>query len=73
VTRRDFDRSKLRAYAVAGVKECWLVLGPEQKIEVHQRPRDEQYAECAVHGPGGSLTSTAIPSLTLDLTSLFAA
>lgn len=29
VTSQDFDRSKLRAYAGAGVKECWLVLGPE--------------------------------------------
>ena len=73
VTSHDYDRSKLRAYAGAGVKECWLVLGPEKKIEVHRQPAGEQFAECAVHGPGGSLTSTAIPSFTVDLTSLFAA
>ena len=31
VTSHDFDRSKLRAYASASVKECWLVLGPENR------------------------------------------
>ena len=73
VTSHEYDRFKLRAYAGAGVKECWLVLAPEKKIEVHRQPAGEQFAECAVHGPGGSLTSTAVPSFTLDLASLFAA
>ena len=71
VISHEYDRSKLRAYAAAGVKECWLVLGPEQKIEVHRRPAGERFAKCAVHGPGGSLTSSAVPSFTVDLTSLF--
>lgn len=72
VTTHDFDRSKLRAYAVAGVKECWLVLGPEKQIEVHRQPQGEQFAEHAVHGPGGSLTPTAAPGFTVELDSLFA-
>jgi hypothetical protein len=33
ISSHDYDRSKLRAYAAAGVKECWLVLGLEAKIE----------------------------------------
>src|ERR1041385_470425 len=61
VTSHEYDRSKLRAYASAGVKECWLVLGPEKQIEVHRQPRDGQFAEHAVHGPGGTLTSAAVP------------
>lgn len=73
VTSHEYDRLKLRAYASAGVKECWLVLGPEKKIEVHRQPAGEQFAECAVHGPGGSLTSTAVSSFMVDLASLFAA
>ncbi|HXJ44651.1 MAG TPA: Uma2 family endonuclease [Bryobacteraceae bacterium] len=36
VTTHDFDRTKLRAYASAGVKEVWLVLGPEKQIEVYR-------------------------------------
>lgn len=73
VSSHEYDRSKLRAYASAGVKECWLVLGPEKQIEVHRQPQGEQFVEHAVHGPGGSLTSTAVPSFTVDLASLFAA
>ncbi|MEK7685254.1 MAG: Uma2 family endonuclease [Verrucomicrobiota bacterium] len=73
VTSHEYDRSKLRAYAGAGVKECWLVLGPEKRIEVHRQPAGEQFAERAVQGPGGSMTSTAVPGFTVDLNSLFAA
>ena len=63
-------RSKLRAYASAGVRECWLVLGREKQIEVHCQPREGQFAERALHGPGGRLTSTAIPRFTVDLSKL---
>ena len=73
VSSHEYDRSKLRAYASAGVKECWLVLGPEKQIEVHRQPQGEQYAERSVHGPGGSVTSTAVPGFTVDVAGLFAA
>jgi len=33
----------------------------------------EQFAEHALHGPGGSLTSAAAPNFTVELHSLFAA
>ena len=71
VTSHDYDRSKLGAYAKAGVKECWLVLGPEQQIEVQRQPVGEQFAERAVHGPGGVLTSAAVPGITVELEALF--
>ena len=67
------SRRRLRAYAVAGVKECWLVLGPEKQIEVHRQPQSEQFAERALHGPGGSLNSTAVPSFTVEMDGLFTA
>jgi Uma2 family endonuclease len=73
VSSHEYDRSKLRAYAQAGVKECWLVLGPERQIEVHRQPVGEQFTETAVHGPGGQVASAAIPNLAIDLPTLFAA
>jgi len=72
VTSHEYDRSKLRAYATAGVKECWFVLGPEQKIEMYRSPKDGQFTEHALHGPGGTLTSAALPQFTLSLDALFA-
>src|SRR5260370_17741804 len=35
MTSHEYDRSKLRAYASAGVKEVWLVLAPENQIRFH--------------------------------------
>jgi Uma2 family endonuclease len=72
VSSHEYDRSKLRAYASAGVKECWLVLAPERQVEIHRQPQGGQYAERSLHGPGGSVTSTAVPGFTVDLTGLFA-
>jgi Uma2 family endonuclease len=72
VTSHDYDRSKLRAYANAGVKECWFVLGPEQQIEVHRQPAGDQFAERTIHGPGGRLTCAAVPTIAVDLDALFA-
>ena len=72
VTSHEYGRSKLRAYASASVQECWLVLGPEKQIEVHRQPQDGQFAEHAVHGPGGTLTSAAVLAFTVDLDRLFA-
>jgi Uma2 family endonuclease len=70
VTSADYDRSKLRAYAGAGVKECWLVLGREKQIEIHRQPGEGQFAERTLHGPGARLTSTAIPGLSVDVSKL---
>lgn len=72
VSSHEYDRAKLRAYATAGVKECWLVLAPEKQIEVHRQPQAEQFAAHTVHGPGGSLTSAAVPAFTIQLDQLFA-
>jgi Uma2 family endonuclease len=72
VTSHDYDRSKLRAYAAASVKECWLILGPEKQIEVYRQPKNGQFTEHALHGPGGTLTSAALPEFTLVLDAFFA-
>jgi Uma2 family endonuclease len=72
ITSHDYDRSKLRAYASAAVKECWLVLGPEKQIEVYRQPKDGQFTERTLHGPGGTLNSTALPEFTLSLDAFFA-
>lgn len=72
ITSYDYDRSKLRAYASAGVKECWLVLGEEKQIEVYRNPKENQFAEKSIRGPGGKLTCSALPEFTLELNALFA-
>jgi Uma2 family endonuclease len=71
-TSHDYDRSKLRAYAQARVKEVWLVLAPERQIEVHREPLEERFRERIVHGPGGRLASSILPQFAVELDALFA-
>jgi Uma2 family endonuclease len=72
VTSHEYERSKLRAYASVGVKECWLVLGPEKQIEVHCRPSAGEFLQRSVHGLGGRLESTSVPGFAVELAALFA-
>jgi Uma2 family endonuclease len=72
VTSADYDRSKLRAYAGAAIKECWLVLGPERQVEVYRSPTGDQFTERNTYGPGDRLRSTGLPSFALDVSQLFA-
>jgi Uma2 family endonuclease len=72
ITSQDYDRSKLRAYASAEVKECWLILGPEKKIEVYRQPKDGRFTDFQMRGPGDTLASEAMPAFTLALDELFA-
>lgn len=71
VTSHEFDRLKLKAYAIAEVKECWLVLVPDKKIEVYRKPADGRFGEERTFGPGGKLKSKAVPEFTVDLEKLF--
>jgi Uma2 family endonuclease len=71
VSSHEYDRSKLRAYASAGVKEVWLILVPERQIEVHSGHREGGFRERASHGPGGRFARRTLPGFTVDLDALF--
>lgn len=71
ISSHDYDRSKLRAYAIANVKEVWLVLGPEKVVEVYHNPSNGAYAQKTVAGPDGDLSSQSFPELTVALAQVF--
>ena len=71
VTSHEYDRKKLKAYALAGVTECWLVLVPEKQVEVYRRPNGASYLEQATVLDGSPLTCAALPQITLDSHLLF--
>jgi Uma2 family endonuclease len=72
VNSHKYDRSKLRTYARANVKECWLVLGPEKQIEVYSEPRDGRFVRRTVHEIGEVVTCVAVPEFSVNLQELFA-
>jgi Uma2 family endonuclease len=71
VSSHEYDRSKVRAYACASVKECWLILGPEKQIEVYRRPAGEGFVERLIFAPGSRVESSAIPRFSVDVAALF--
>jgi Uma2 family endonuclease len=71
VTSVEYDRSKLRAYALAGVRECWLLLVQEQRIEIFREPMSGDYSIHETSGPGGTISCAAIPAITLRLEDIF--
>src|SRR5260370_8751899 len=71
VTSHDYDRSKLRAYASAAVKERWLVLGPEEQIEVHSEPAGATFTKRTIHGPAGRLQTPRLPAFAIHPPNLF--
>ena len=71
VHTHEHDRSKLRAYAAAGVEEVWFVLGPERQVEIHRQLMGGRYAECVTRGPGGVAASSAVPAFAVELDALF--
>lgn len=71
MTSHDHDRSKLAAYASAGVKEVWLVLGPERQVEVYRQPEAGRYSSRELLNADATLASPVAPALGLKLTDLF--
>jgi Uma2 family endonuclease len=71
VSSHEYDRSKLRAHALAGVKECWLVLGPEKKVETYSRPKNGSYERQVVHGVGEVVKSEVVSDVTWDVAGVF--
>ncbi len=72
VSSHEYDRSKLLAYAAAGVNEIWLVLAPEMQIEVYRQPANGAYGDKQSVGRGGRLKCLAVPELVLEVNALFA-
>ena len=46
-------------------------MAPDRQIEVHRGPAGERFTDQVIHGPGGALTSAAVPEVVLDLDALF--
>lgn len=71
VTSAQYDRSKAKAYAAAGVKEFWIVLGSEGAVEVLRQPAAGGYLEKRRVSRPDTLVCACLPGLRVDLENLF--
>ena len=61
------DREMVKAYAEAGVAECWLVLAKKKEIERYTRPEGGKYAQCQVFRTGDTLKSEIQPGAVVTI------
>ncbi len=66
------DRLNTALYAEAGIKEYWIVLGTDRKVEVYQYPESGRYGQMRVCEPTDTLESITVPGLKIELPTLFA-
>ena len=72
VSSATLDRENAALYAEAGVKEYWIILGAERRVEVYRRPENGRYQEMRQHGIDATLECGSVPGLRVRLTDLFA-
>lgn len=48
VSSLPLDRAKLRGYALAGVKECWIIRADTKAAEIYRSPEGDGYANRSV-------------------------
>jgi Uma2 family endonuclease len=62
---------KAGLYALARVKDYWIVNLCDLCVEVHRKPRSGKYREVRVYGFGESVAPLAFPEVALDVSNLF--
>lgn len=71
VSSATLDRENASLYAEAGVKEYWIVLGTERRIEVYRRPEQGRYQEQRSFAADETIECAGVPGIHLRLSDLF--
>lgn len=71
VSSVEIDQRKRVIYAAADVREYWIILPGEQRVEVHTRPLGREYRMKRVYVVPEVVVSEALPAFRLDLATFF--
>jgi Uma2 family endonuclease len=71
VSSPALDRENASLYAEAGVKEYWIVLGTERRVEVYRRLEQGSFQEIVVFEFKDTLECSSVPALRLAVSELF--
>jgi Uma2 family endonuclease len=72
VSSAALDREMASLYAEAGIKEYWIILGSDRRVEVYRHPENGRYRERSVVGIDRTLDCVAIPGIAIKVSDLFA-
>jgi Uma2 family endonuclease len=71
VSSPTLDREDASLYADAGVKEYWIILGAEQKVEVYRGLENGRYQEQRVFGFGEAIECSSLAGVRIRISDLF--
>jgi Uma2 family endonuclease len=71
VSSPALDRANAALYAEAGVKEYWIVLALERRVEVYRQLSNGRYQEQLVCGADQTIQCSALPEIQLSVADLF--
>jgi len=71
VSSAALDRENASLYAEAGVKEYWIILAAERRVEVYRLPRDGRYQEQRQYGSGDTIECGSVPVVRVRIAELF--
>jgi Uma2 family endonuclease len=71
VSSPALDRESASLYAEAGIKEYWIVLAPERRVEVYRQPQKGRYQQSQFCRVDDWLECASLPSLRLRVSDLF--
>src|SRR5205823_11236189 len=72
VSSLALDRELASLYAEAGVKEYWIVLATERKVEVYRRPEGGRYQDKQLVANGELLECSSVGGVRIRVADLFA-
>ncbi len=72
VSSPALDRENASLYAEAGVKEYWIVLGHERRVEVYRRPANGRYQDTHILAADDTIECASVPAVRVRLSELFA-
>jgi len=71
VSSPTLDRENATLYAEAGVKEYWIVLGAEKKVEAYRRPEGGRFQEKRIFGANDILKCDSVSGVQFCVAELF--
>ncbi|MCL4789106.1 MAG: Uma2 family endonuclease [Verrucomicrobia bacterium] len=71
VSSPALDRENAALYAEAGIKEYWIVLGNERRVEVYRRPVEGHYQDKRACEADEVLECVAVPGVKVPVSELF--
>jgi len=70
LTNPALDQENASLYAEASVKEYWILLGKERRVEVYRRPENGRFQERLIVGPNDTLECPVLREARLQMSDL---